>query len=131
VAVRPSDLCFLIIKSHEPTCPFLKENFSERRGDLYAKAKLAMGKPEELPGVITAIQKYNLDAAKVKGAIPLINGTELRRAMVAKPEKKLMLYENIFELTGATLSGKKLLGSNCINGKSIETLLLEIEMIEL
>ena len=71
-------------------------NISERRGDLYAKAKLAMGKPEELRGVITAIQKYNLDAAKFKGAIPLINGAALRRAMAAKPEKKFMLYENIF-----------------------------------
>jgi hypothetical protein len=28
------------------------------------------------------------------------------------------------------LSGKKLLGPNCINGKGIETVLFEIEMIE-
>jgi hypothetical protein len=79
----------------------IQGNFSERRGDLYAKAKLAMGKPEELRGVITAIQKYNLDAAKYKEAIPLINGAALRRAMAAKPEKKFMLYENIFGQTEA------------------------------
>ena len=55
-----------------------------------------MGKPEELPGVITAIPKYNLDAAKFKGALLLINGAALRRAMMANLEKKFMLYANIF-----------------------------------
>ena len=60
-----------------------------------------MGKPEELRGVITAIQKYTLDAAKYNGAVPLINSAALRRAMTAKPEKKFMLYENIFGQTEA------------------------------
>jgi len=62
-----------------------------------------MGKPEELRGVITAIQKYNLAAANFKRAIPLINSAALRRAMVAKSEKKFMRYENIFGQTETNL----------------------------
>jgi hypothetical protein len=60
-----------------------------------------MAKPEELRRVITAIPKYNLDAARYKRAVPLINSTALRRAMISKPEKKFMIFENVFEETEA------------------------------
>jgi hypothetical protein len=56
-----------------------------------------------LRGVITEIQKYNLDAAKYKGAIPLINSTALKRAMISKPEKKFMVFEDDFVPAGANL----------------------------
>jgi len=74
----------------------LQANFTERRKDLYAKARLAVDKPGDLKKVIVEVQKYNLDAAKYKGAIPLINSNSLRRAMTAKPEGKFMVFENVF-----------------------------------
>lgn len=40
-----------------------------------------MDKPAALRKVIVEVQKYNLDAAKYKGAIPLINANSLRRAL--------------------------------------------------
>ncbi len=55
-----------------------------------------MEKSGDLKKVIVEVQKYNLDAAKYKGAVPLINSNILRRAMTAKPEGKFMVYENIF-----------------------------------
>ena len=74
----------------------LQANFRNRRNDLFAKARLALDKPGELKKVIVEVQKYNLDAAKYKGAAPLINSNILKRAMTAKPERKFMVYENFF-----------------------------------
>jgi len=56
-----------------------------------------MGKPAVFRKVITAIQKFKMDGARLKGAIPLINAGALKRGMVSKPEKKFMLSENIFD----------------------------------
>ena len=74
----------------------LQNNFAKRRNDLYAKARLAVGKLTDLKKIIVEVHKYNLEAAKYRGAIPLINSNSLRRAMTAKPEGKSMVYENIF-----------------------------------
>jgi hypothetical protein len=74
----------------------IQGNFAERKSDLYAKAKPAMDKPEALKGVIAEIQKYNLDAAKYKGAIPLINSTALKRAVISGLEKKFVVFEDDF-----------------------------------
>jgi hypothetical protein len=60
-----------------------------------------LNKPEALRGVITEIQKCNLDQARNKGAIPLINSTALKRAMISKPEKKFMVFEDDFRLAEA------------------------------
>jgi hypothetical protein len=46
--------------------------------------------------VIVEVQKYNLDASRYGGGVPLINSNILRRAMTAKPEGKFMVFENIF-----------------------------------
>ncbi len=59
-------------------------------------AWLVMGKPGDMKKVIVEVQKYNLDATRYGGAVPLINSNILRRVMTAKPEKKFMVYENIF-----------------------------------
>ena len=84
----------------------LQANFANRRNDLYAKARLAADKPATLRKVIVEVQKYNLDAAKYKGAIPLINSNSLRRALTAKPEGKFMVYENIFGQEEQSMAGK-------------------------
>ncbi len=57
---------------------------------------MAVGNPEAFRKVIVDVQKYNLDAAKYGGAVPLINSNILRRAMTAKPEGKFMVFENVF-----------------------------------
>ncbi len=74
----------------------IQANFTERRNDIYAKARLAMEKPGDLKKVIVDVQKYNLDASRYGGAVPLINSNILRRVLTAKPERKFMVYENIF-----------------------------------
>ncbi len=74
----------------------LQANFAERRNDLFAKARLAMEKPGDMKKVIVQVQKYNLDASRYGGGVPLINSNILRRVMTAKPEKKFMVYENVF-----------------------------------
>ena len=74
----------------------LQANFAERRNDLFAKARLAMEKNGNLKKVIVDVQRYNLDASRYGGGVPLINSNILRRVMTAKPEKKFMVYENIF-----------------------------------
>ncbi len=74
----------------------LQANFAERRNDLFAKAQLAMEKPGDLKKVIVDVQKNNLDASRYGGTVPQINSNILRRVMTAKPEKKFMVYENIF-----------------------------------
>ena len=60
--------------------------------------------------VIVEVQKYNLDAAKYKGAILLINANILRRAMTAtaKPEGKFMVFENFFGQAEANPDRKSL-----------------------
>ena len=94
VGFRPARIAAASVTHREYTN--LQANFTERRNDLYAKARLAVDKPGDLKKVIVEVQKYNLDAAKYKGAIPLINSNTLRRAMTAKPEGKFMVYENVF-----------------------------------
>ncbi len=74
----------------------LQANFAERRNDLFSKASLAMGNSGDMKKVIVGVQKYNLDAPRLGGAVPLINSNILRRVLTAKPEKKFMVYENIF-----------------------------------
>ena len=46
--------------------------------------------------VIVEMQKYNMDASRYGGAVPLINSNILRRALTAKTEKKFMVYKNMF-----------------------------------
>jgi hypothetical protein len=36
--------------------------------------------------------KYNLDALKYRGAIPMINAESLRRSFVAKPERRYLIW---------------------------------------
>ncbi len=55
-----------------------------------------MEKPGDLKKIIVNVQKYNLDASRYGGAVPLINSNVLRCVLTAKPEKKFMVYENIF-----------------------------------
>ncbi len=74
----------------------LQSNFAERRNDLFVKARLAIEKKGDLKKVIGEMQKYNLDASRYGGAVPLINSYILRRALTAKPEKKFTVYENMF-----------------------------------
>jgi hypothetical protein len=74
----------------------LQANFAERRNDLFSKARLAMEKSGDMKKVIVEVQKYNLDASRYGGGVPLINSNILRRAMTAKPEGKFMVFENIF-----------------------------------
>ncbi len=74
----------------------LQANFAERRNDLFAKARLAMEKSGNMKKVIVEVQKYNLDASRYGGAVPMINSNILRRVLTTKPEKKFMVYENIF-----------------------------------
>ena len=45
-------------------CTTLQANFTERRKDLYAKARLAVGKPADLKKVIVERRKNNLDVVK-------------------------------------------------------------------
>jgi len=70
-------------------------NFSNRRNELYASFRLAKN-AEERQSVIQDVQKYNLDAAKFKGVIPMINAQALRQAILVRPEKKYLLYGHQF-----------------------------------
>ncbi len=55
-----------------------------------------MEKSGDMKKVIVEVQKYNLDASRYGGGVPLINSNILRRVLTAKPEKKFMVYENFF-----------------------------------
>jgi hypothetical protein len=69
--------------------------FSQKRDDLYARFRLAKD-AEDRQKVIRDVQKYNLEAAKFKGVIPMINAQALRQAIMVKPEKKYMLFGSQF-----------------------------------
>ena len=74
----------------------LQANFAERRNDLFAKARMAVGKPGRFEEGHRRCPEIQLDASRYGGAIPLINSNILRRAMTAKPEGKFMVFENVF-----------------------------------
>ena len=69
----------------------IESNFAQRRNDLYASfrlAKSAAGRKD----VIRDIQRYNLDAMKYRGAIPMVNAESLRRSFTQKPEKRYLRW---------------------------------------
>lgn len=69
----------------------IEANFTNRLNNLYDRFKLSKDTAERAE-IIKDIQKYNLDAIKYRGAIPLINAESLRRSFTQKPEKKYLLW---------------------------------------
>ena len=69
----------------------IESTFTNRRNNLYARFRLAKDAGDR-QDVIRDVQKYNLDALKYRGAIPVINAEGLRRSFVAKPEKRYLLW---------------------------------------
>jgi hypothetical protein len=69
----------------------IESNFTQRQYDLYARFRLAKDAGDR-QDVIRDVQKYNLEALKYRGAIPMINAESLRRSFVAKPEKRYLLW---------------------------------------
>lgn len=60
----------------------------ERLNDLFRLAKTN----DERQEIIRDVQKYNMDAQKYRGAIPMINATSLRRSYVTKPDKHYLAF---------------------------------------
>jgi hypothetical protein len=48
--------------------------------------------PEDRRDVIKDVQKYNLEASKYRGAVPMINTESLRKAITEKPEKDYRIW---------------------------------------
>ncbi|MCX5914200.1 MAG: PLxRFG domain-containing protein, partial [Deltaproteobacteria bacterium] len=69
----------------------IESNFRNRMDDLYARFRLAKDAGERKK-VILDIQKYNLEAIKYRGAVPMINVQNLRQSFISKPEKKYLLW---------------------------------------
>ena len=65
--------------------------FLGKRTDLYTQFRLAKTS-EDRQGVIKDVQKYNLEASKYRGSVPLINAEGLRRAVTEKPEKDYRIW---------------------------------------
>jgi hypothetical protein len=69
----------------------VETRFADQRNGLYARFRLAKDAADR-QDVIRDIQKYNLDAIKYRGAVPLINVESIRRSFVSKPEKRYLLW---------------------------------------
>jgi hypothetical protein len=69
----------------------IESNFRNRRDDLYARFRLSKDAGDR-QAVIRDVQKYNLEALKYRGAIPMINAESLRRSFTQKPERKYLLW---------------------------------------
>ncbi|MGD0624258.1 MAG: PLxRFG domain-containing protein [Thermodesulfobacteriota bacterium] len=69
----------------------IESHFADRRNDLYSRFRLATT-ADERKDVIRDIQRFNLDASKYRGAIPMINASSLRQSLISKPEKKYLLW---------------------------------------
>jgi hypothetical protein len=65
--------------------------FAGKRNDLYTQFRLAKV-PEDRRDVIKDVQKYNLEASKYRGAVPMINTESLRKAITEKPEKDYRIW---------------------------------------
>jgi hypothetical protein len=66
-------------------------NFAQIRNDLYARFRLAQTGAQRQE-IIRDIQRYNLDAQKYRGAIPMINAVSLKKSAMSKPEKAYMIF---------------------------------------
>ncbi len=75
----------------------VESKFTGMRNDLYARFRLAKT-PQERMDVVRDMQRYNLEAMKFHGAIPMINAGGLLGFMKSgmMPEKKFMEWGNQF-----------------------------------
>jgi hypothetical protein len=69
----------------------IEAKFLGRRDNLYARFRLAKTAPERTE-VIRDVQRYNMEAVKFKGAVPMINAESLRKSFISKPEKKYLIW---------------------------------------
>jgi hypothetical protein len=69
----------------------VESSFAQKRNDLYARFRLAQTEAQRQE-IIRDIQRYNLDAQKYRGAIPMINAASLKKSAAPKPEKDYMIF---------------------------------------
>ncbi len=69
----------------------VESTFAQKRNDLYARFRLAQTGAQRQE-IIREIQRYNLDAQKYRGAIPLINAASLKRSALQKLEKPYIAF---------------------------------------
>jgi len=69
----------------------VEKHFSDEHQNLLERFRLAQTQ-EDRQKVLIEIQKYNLDASKYRGAVPLINAESLRRSVISKPEKHYQIW---------------------------------------
>ena len=69
----------------------VKSYFNDKRDDLYSRYRMAKT-PEDKKAAIKDMQKYNMEARKMKGVIPPITMTSLREAVKQRPEKPFMAF---------------------------------------
>ena len=60
--------------------------FTGKRNDLYTRFRLAKTS-EDRQDMLKDVQKYNLEASKYRGSVPMINAEALRRSAKERPEK--------------------------------------------
>jgi len=69
----------------------VESTFAQKRNDLFARFRLAQTAAQRQE-IIRDIQRYNLDAQKYRGAIPMINAASLKKSTAPKPEKGYMIF---------------------------------------
>jgi hypothetical protein len=69
----------------------VEASFTGKRDELYTRFRLAKV-PEDRRDVIKDVQKYNLEASKYRGAVPMINAESLRKSVTEKPEKNYRIW---------------------------------------
>jgi hypothetical protein len=94
VGFRPEKTAAL--SQERRTSQNIEAHYSDIRHDLYSRFRIAATDAERQE-VIKAVQKYNREVLRFKGAVPIIKGDALRRSLRQKPDRGFMRFEQAMD----------------------------------
>jgi hypothetical protein len=70
----------------------VQQYFKSEKDSIYQEFRLAKTS-EDRQAVMKKVREYNRDAVKYRGAVPIITGDTLKRALTQKPDKRTLMFE--------------------------------------